>query len=70
VGALVNRDSGWPNYAGQIERDRRPAALVCAFPTIRLGADPGSYGLLGRDFLEQFAYTIDHAAGRVTLSRK
>ena len=32
--------------------------------------ETGSDGLLGRDFLAQFTVTIDHTAGRVTLSPK
>jgi predicted aspartyl protease len=33
-------------------------------------AEPGSDGLLGRDFLEHFTVTIDNAAGQVTLTPK
>jgi len=30
----------------------------------------GSDGLLGRDFLDQFNWSVDNVAGRVTLSTK
>jgi len=33
-------------------------------------AEPESDGLLGRDFLDHFKYTVDNAAGRVTLTAK
>jgi len=31
---------------------------------------PRATGLLGRDFLDHFKYTVDNAAGRVTLTAK